>query len=315
MVRNGSLLVKNQNGEFIYSGLNSHLKKKYKADTPLDNSVVPYIIMFFCAFVDAAVFISLFKLISYDSPVMLCIQVAGMLFAFDVVPIYLGIQLRRVKQKITKERMVLYMALGVCAVAFIINVILNIMTIDLMNPDLSSASTSYFGAATEQAASEGADPATIALTIFRVGCPVLTSVGSFFISYLTYNPLKTRMRRAEEVLTEKCDEVRRLESVLKEYDADTEFAQHLIADDEGKYEEMKKMHRALVINYCEYVRQRLKEHLGDPTAINALSEETCISILKRLDYELSLIDKLDVPKTYTGTGFGDDVFTTNDVAA
>lgn len=315
MSRSNSLIMKNRNGEFIYPGLNSHMNKKYKADTPLDNSVVPYIIMVFCALVDTAVFISLFKMISYDSMFMLGIQVAGMLFAFDVVPIYLGIQLRRMRQGLTKERMVLCLALGVCVVAFIINVILNVMTIELMNPDLSSAATNYFGTATEQTTSEGVDPATIALTIFRIGCPVLTSVGSFFISYLTYNPLKTRKRTAEEVLAEKNDEVRRLEAVLHEYDADSEFAENLRADDEGKYEEMKKMHRAVVINYCEYVRQRLKEHLADPTAINALSEETCIAILERLDHELAAIDKFDVPKTYTGSSSNDKMLISNDVAA
>ena len=66
MGRSNGLITKNRNGEFIYPGLNSHMNKKYKADTPLDNSVVPYIIMLFCALVDAAVFISLFKMISYD---------------------------------------------------------------------------------------------------------------------------------------------------------------------------------------------------------------------------------------------------------
>ena len=78
---------------------------------------------------------------------------------------------------------------------------------------------------------------------------------------------------------------------------------------------MKKMHRAVVINYCEYVRQRLKEHLADPTAINALSEETCIAILERLDRELAALDKFDVPKTYTGNGLKDKILISNDVAA
>lgn len=312
---NNALITKNRNGEFICPGLNSHMNKKYKADTPLDNAVVPYIIMLICATIDLAVFLSLFKMISYDSQWMLIVQVAGMLFAFDLVPIYLGIQLRRMKQGLTKEKMVLYMALGVCAVAFIINVILNIMTIELMNPDLSSATTNYFGTAVEQTSTEGIDPSTIALTIFRIGCPVLTSVGSFFISYLTYNPLKTRKRNAEEVLAEKNDEVRRLEAVLSEYDADSEFAENLRADDEGKYEEMKKIHRALVINYCEYVRQRLKEHLADPTATNALSEETCIAILERLDRELAAIDNYGIPPTFNGNNPKDKMFISNNVAA
>lgn len=291
MNRRNDVLTKNRNGEFVYEGLNEHIKKQYKADTPLDNPVVPYIIMLFCATVDAACFISLFKMISYDSMFMLGIQVAGFLFAFDVVPIYLGIQHRRIKQNLTKDRIVLYLALGVCATAFIINIILNVMTIELMNPDLSSAATNYFGTATEQVASESVDPSAIALTIFRIGCPVLTSVGSYFISYSTYDPIKTRKRTIDETIVEKKDEIRRMEALIDEYKADPDFAENLRNDDERKYEEMKNMHRALVINYCIYVRQRLKEHLANPTSTNALSEEDCIAILQRLDRELETLNQ------------------------
>ncbi len=89
MTKAKSIFSRDPNGEFIYNGLNAHTSKKYKADTPLDKSFVPYLIMLFCAVVDATVFINLFKLISYDSPIMLGVEVAGFLFAFDAVPLYL----------------------------------------------------------------------------------------------------------------------------------------------------------------------------------------------------------------------------------
>lgn len=291
MSKNNNIISKDRNGEFIYHGLNSHMRKKYKPDTPMDNSFVPYLIMFFCAVVDTTVFISLFKLISYDSPFMLGIQVAGFVFGFDVIPIFLAIQLRRLKQGLTKDAFIMWLALAVVIVAFAMNIILRIMTIDLMFPDLSSVGTNYFGMTTTPNASLEIDASAIALTIFGIGLPMLTSVGSFFVSYLTYNPLKVRKRAEEELLNEKKDEIRRLDALLSEYEADEAFAEHLRQDDEGKYEEMKKMHRALVISYCDYVRQRLKEHLADPTAINALSEETCVAILERLDKELAALDK------------------------
>ena len=83
MTKAKSIFSRDPNGEFIYNGLNAHTSKKYKADTPLDKSFVPYLIMLFCAVVDATVFINLFKLISYDSPAMLGVEVAGFLVAFD----------------------------------------------------------------------------------------------------------------------------------------------------------------------------------------------------------------------------------------
>ena len=315
MDRSNSLLTKDRNGEFVYHNLNSHIGKKYKADTPLDKSFVPYLIMLFCAVVDASVFVSLFKMISYDSPFMLGIEVAGFLFGFDVVPLYIGIQLRRLKQGISKDWFVLWMALVVCVLACVMNVALRLTTIDQMFPDLSSASTSYFGTVTEETADTSIDPTAIALTIFGIGLPMLTSIGSFFISYLTYNPLKVRKRASEEMLAEKNDEIRRLDAILSEYDADPEFAEHLREDDEGKFEEIKKMHRAVVINYCEYVRQRLKEHLANPTAISALSEETCVTILERLDRELAALDQTEIPKVYIGSDSRETLLPSNEAVA
>lgn len=315
MSRTNNLISIDRNGEFVYHGLNSHTAKKYRADTPLDKSFVPYLIMIFCAIVDASVFISLFKLLSYDSPFMLGVQVAGCLFAFDVVPLYLGIQLRRIKQGLSKDKFIIWLALVVCILACAMNIALRLMTMEQMSPDLSSATTSYFGTVAQESQAIGVDATTIALTIFGIILPVLTSVGSFFISYLTYNPLKIRKRLEEEMLAEKKDEIRRLDAILTEYDADTEFAEHLIQDDSGKFEEMKKMQRALVLSYCDYVRQRLKEHLANPTAINALSEEGCEAILERLDRELAALEKAEVPKVYIDSGSKDKIPASDGAAA
>lgn len=301
MKKHSPLLTRDSRGEFVYHDLNSHIGKRYKPDTPLDKSFVPYLIMVFCAVVDASVFISLFKMISYDDPFMLGIQVAGFLFGFDVVPLYIGIQLRRLKQGLSRDWFILWLALLVCALACSMNIALRLTTVDLMNPDLSAASTSYFGTVTETVAEKAADPTAIALTVFGIGLPMLTSIGSFFISYLTYNPLKVRKRALEELIGEKNDELRRLDDVIDEYEAPEKveeyrkLAELYRQEDEGKFEETKKYHRAKVVNYCEYVRQKLKEHLGKPTPINALSAEDGAAILERLDRELAVLDQQEVP--------------------
>ena len=318
MSRTNNLISIDRNGEFVYHGLNSHTSKKYKADTPMDKSFVPYLIMVLCGTIDAACFINLFKMISYDSPFLLGIQVAGFLFAFDVVPLYLGIQFRRIKQGLSKDKFIMWLAFIVCAMACVLNIVLRLMTMDQMAPDLSSATTSFIGtAAQEVQVSEetGVDPTALGLALVGIVIPFVTSLGSFFISYLTYNPLMVRKRNEEELLGEKKDEIRRLDAILFEYDADAEFAEHLIQDDEGKFQEMKKMQRALVLSYCDYVRQRLKEHLANPTAINALSEETCVAILERLDRELAALDKAEVPKVYIGSGSKEKTLASNEAAA
>ena len=99
------------------------------------------------------------------------------------------------------------------------------------------------------------------------------------------------------MLAEKTDEIRRIDAYISEYEADIDFAEHLKEDDEGKYREMQKYQKALVLSYADYVRQRLKEHIGDPTSTNVLSEETCVAILERLDKELAVLDSLEREET------------------
>ena len=38
----------NKNGEIVNECLHHNNRKRFKADTPFDNSIVPYIIMAFC---------------------------------------------------------------------------------------------------------------------------------------------------------------------------------------------------------------------------------------------------------------------------
>lgn len=281
---NNSVITKNPNSEFLYNGIESDLKQKHKADTPMDKSFVPYLIMAFCAATDLTCFLSLFSNISYDNKPMLCAQIAGLLFAFDIVPVYLGIYHKRFRQKLTRDRFPLYIALTVCAAALILNTALNIMTIDLMNPDAAST-TDFFGNVQAQTASEELNPVAVAMTIFRIICPVLTSFGSYYVSYVTYTPVKTRIFRTEKALRIKKDEIRRMEAALDEYRADPEYAEHLYSDDEDKFESMKMMYIAKVNSYGKYIEQRLKEHLADPKSTSALSEKGCRAFIESFERE------------------------------
>lgn len=314
MSKTTSLISVDRNGEIVYHGLNSHMSKKYRADNPFDNTFVPYVIMVLCLITDCSIFLSLFKLLSYDNPFMIIIQCFGFAFAFDVIPIFLGIQLRRMKQGLSKDKFIMWLALTVCVLACVMNAVLQIGTIELRSPDVSTG-VSYFGTAIDTNTPQEVDSSAVFLTLASIAIPVFTSVGSFYVSYVTYSPLQIRKRREEEMLVEKKDEIRRLDAILAEYDADTDFAEHLVQDDEGKFQEMKKMQRALVLSYCDYVRQRLKEHLANPTAINALSEETCVAILERLDRELAALDKVETPMVYIGSGSKDKMVASNEAAA
>ena len=274
--------VDRKTGEITNECLHHNNRKRFKADTPFDNSIVPYLIMAFCATVDGVVFYSLFSRLSYDSPLMLWVQIAGFLFGFDIIPIFLGIQYKRLRQGITKDKFVLIMALVVCGLAFVMNIALRIMTMDLISPSTVSTATSYMGTVTQEMTENGIDVTAIALTIFGMGIPVVTSLGSFLIS---------------EMMEDTRDEVRRFDAILDDYDAEPDFAENLEMEDKAKCQEMQMMHKAQVIGYCDYVRERLKEQLGNPTSNNVLSESVCEDILARLDKELDLLNTQAVTDT------------------
>lgn len=282
--------VDRKTGEITNECLHYNNRKRFKADTPFDNSIVPYLIMAFCATVDGVVFYSLFSRLSYDSPMMLWVQIAGFLFGFDIIPIFLGIQYKRLRQGITKDKFVLIMALVVCGLAFAMNIALRIMTMDLISPSTVSTATSYMGTVTQEKTETGIDVTAIALTIFGMGIPVVTSLGSFLISFITYNPLKIKKQRIAGMMEDTRDEVRRFDAILDDYDAEPDFAENLEMEDEGKFQEMQMIHKAQVIGYCDYVRERLKEQLGNPTSNNVLSESVCETTLARLDKELRLLN-------------------------
>lgn len=261
-------------GELLYKGLKKDTKLKYRADTPFDHSIVPYLILVFCATVDGAVFYSLFSAISYDTPLVLMVQIAGFLFGFDVVPIYIGIHLRRLRQRMTRDWFILWLALSACVLVVGLNIVLRLTTMDAGSQVMTASFIGGFAAPQR-------DIATAAgLTVFGIGIPMVTSMGSFFISYMTYDPMKLRRKREEERIAEKRDEIRRLEAVLADYDAEVDFAEHLLAEDQGRYEAMKQCHRAVVLSACRYVRRKL-----------ALEEGDSQKLLEALDEELNILDE------------------------
>lgn len=227
---------------------------------------------------------------SSKAPVTLGVQISGFLFGFDVVPIFIGIQYKRLRQGLTKDKFILIMALIVCGLVFAMNIALRIMTIDLLSPSPASNAISYMGEVVQENTESNVGSTAIALTIFGMGIPVVTSLGSCLISFITYNPLNIKKRRIAEMIEDNRDDIRRFDAIIADYDAEPDFAKYLEEEDEAKYQEMKMLHRALVISHCDYVRERLKEHLGNPTSNNVLSESSCETILARLDKELGLLN-------------------------
>ena len=103
MRNTGSFARKNNMGELVCEDLDRAIKKKYKPDTICKSSIISFFIMVICITIDIAFYINLFRLISYDEPNMIILEVAGLSMASDFVPIYIALIAKRIRQGISKE--------------------------------------------------------------------------------------------------------------------------------------------------------------------------------------------------------------------
>jgi len=244
-------------------------KARTRPDTLWNHPVFLVVVILLCATVDFMCFKQLFDSFLLDAPAIRWTTIFGMLFAFDFVPIYLGLNYRKRRQGYNVSAGMLAAMAAIFVLAFAVNVYLRIAFRDLVLPDLSQTSSSVFGSvSTGSAGSARALP----YAIFASVVPLLTSVGSFAISYFMANPLRQEKLALDAERDELSDRIGQLDAVLQEYDADPDFQGRLKADDEEKYTAMRQLIREKRETYRDYVRERIKEHLGDPVANNILAK-------------------------------------------
>lgn len=282
MKNNGQFYKMDRQGNLVFSRRGELAKEYGKGDSGWESQRVAIGVMAACGILDFVMFYQLFSSFLYDSQAVLMLAILGMLIGFDLGSIYIGIVLKKRRQGIDAG-LVVAAAMGVAfLVAFIANIALRIGVKDLVLPDLSSLTTSAFGEVSQ--ADTGSDLALL-YALFASALPVVTSLVSFGISFQTANPLKQRMQklRMEQVKLE--DDIVKIEALLMEYDADSDYFARLLLEDEEKYRDTLEFIKEKMLHYCDYVRERLKEHLGDPVANNVLSQDNRGELLKQYNDE------------------------------
>lgn len=294
-MRNNNFAVSmNPDGELLQEDLHRFTKDKYKPDSPFLMGVVSYSIMILCIVIDIAFFRALFVRISYDEPLMIILEVAGLVFAADVVAAYAGILAKKLYQGLSRERFNLYLLLAVPILALIVNGVLRISTMSLSSVD------------------GNIDPASIALTIIAIVTPIFTSVGNFAISFQNYNPLKKKMYKEELAIDEVRDYCRRLEAIKEECE---DFSEERMKEMDKKHLENAKKE---LINdafrlYAD-VRIKLIEYLENPTSTNVLSKSRCNEIFSRINQELEVINAISMKDSLVNKSEGKDIINLTEVA-
>lgn len=274
----------NRNGELVYNNLNSDIKERAKSDNLFDKSSAAYLIMFLCFVVDAVAFYGRIMYISFDSPALLAAQMVGLLLCYDRTPIYLGIQHRKIESGLIKSnRFIFYIAITACTLGIVINTLVSIAALQYMTP----AADAYVSGAVSS--DSGLDSASLAVLTFNICLPLITSLVSYFISYSTYNPLQNLLFRYDMLINKKKDEIRRLEAREAEYKLINDPSR--IADDvAAKYELKVKEIASKAIFYDNYVRNKLKSSIGNPSAISALSVDNTDKIVAALQHEMTVLN-------------------------
>ena len=259
----------NQAGELLQENMHVHTRNKYKADSPFMWGAIPYILMIGCTVIDIAFFHSLFKLISPDKKELIGFQVAGLAFAADVVAAYAGVHAKRIVQRLSNDRLNLYLLISVPVLALIVNGILRIATMSVVAPEGKI------------------DANVIALTIISIFTPIFTSIGNFAISFQCFDPLAIRLYREEMALDEIRDYIRRLTAIKNE--SDNFSCDRLKEIDQALLQKEKEILLNDGLTRYSNMKTTLMVALGDPAATSFLSMQPD-ELFERLHEEMKQLE-------------------------
>ena len=263
-------------------GLRTRLAENgYHADSVWEHPLAAFITMVLCATLDFVMFKQLFGSFLHENVLIQYFSIIGCIIGMDVAPIYLGITIRKHNQGYNVSWILASLFLGAFLIALLANVCLRIQVRDLALPPEASATAFSFSntAATE----ETSNPNAMAYAIFASALPIVTSFVSFGVSYVSSNPLKKELHRCHCEQVEREAAISQLEALLMEYDMDADLTERLTREDDEQYNNTLGMTRELGVMHCNYVRQRIKEHLGDPAATNELSKDCREPLLTLFD--------------------------------
>ena len=270
MKKNCHLWQLDREGNLHFPIRSEQLPEHYRADSGWESPSAAIVVMLVCGLLDFVVFKQLFATMLYDYVLIQWLSIIGCLVAFDLAPIYMGILVRKKAQGYRTGTFVIALLLFAFLMVLAGNVALRIIQRNVLVPDLSSFSSSVLGPV-ENTSQE--NEVAYPYAIFSSMLPLATSIVSFAVSYISSDPLKARLRLLHREHIELEDAIGMLDSVLLEYEIDPDLKGRLLADDDYAYFKKLQMARERGLQYCDYVRERLKEHLGEASSTNELSKD------------------------------------------
>jgi len=253
-----------EDGNLNFRPLGKLHKEKYKPESFANHTWFLAVIIACCIAADFASFSSLFASFLYDNAFLRYICIIGMVLVMEIAPVYLGLNAKKKSCGYNVEMITIIVPLVAFILGAAINIMLRLVTHSDVFPDLSDATTSIIGGGgvTETNGSSK----SIFYAIFFAVLPIATSLVAFAATYTMSNPLnkeRQKLEKANIALTEHIDQ---LESIVSEYDAEDNYLDRMLAEDDAKYNAALSMIHSQRDEYFDYSRQRISEHLASPGA-------------------------------------------------
>ena len=247
------------------------------------------ITLMLCAALDLCMFYQLFSAATNENPISRFIETFVAMAGFDIGPIFLGYFYRKYKDGYNINKIILSLPLIAFVVTFVFTAYFRYTLKDTI---LTGSTYTMSGMST---ITNNTNPAAFSYFIVGTFAPVVTSFISFFISYMTSNPLKTHKHKLESQIDLQKAKITQYKSILLEYEADQAFKSRIILDEKARFYTVVREAQDYGIYLCDYVREKIKEHLDDPKAINDLSKPACIKILQELEQTRNAVLTIQPP--------------------
>lgn len=278
---------KSDNGSIVNHAMELVENNYIKPTSVLDNPLISVPVLVICVATDLICVLNTQSYIVYDSPLILGLTTLGLLIGLDCAPIFLGKALKNRSQGLNASKGMV----AVLSIAFILsaafNMALRIQLKDIVLPDFSITTSSVIGEARQ---SEGSSDIALLYALFVGAIPIITSLASFGISFNTANPLKDeiiKLRSSKKAIE---DAIIETEAILAEYDSDRGYYERLLEDDNEKYDQTIQLIEEKAVYFSDYVKEKIKEKLGDAAANSALSKDTRGVLLKMINDDKKLYE-------------------------
>ena len=275
--RKKNLWTIDSQGNFYFSTRAGKIEKAIDARSGWEKPAVALIVMIVCGILDFVVFKQLFGAILYDNVIIQWLSVIGCLVAFDLGPIYLGSELKKEYQGLRSSRLMQILIVAVFVMVFIGNLWLRVKVKDILVPSSTLVSGSIFQNGGDVAQDNGI---ALGYAIFSGLLPLATSIVSGAVSFLTANPLLTRIKNVREEMVEMESDLASLNAILAEYESDSNLLERLSDEDQRMLQQKAAYIVELGLWFADYTRERIKENGGDPASTNELSKNMHDTLLR-----------------------------------